>query len=287
MIMSRPDSACRRRALVRSSMVLMLGVSSMKMGASASLFMAGASRAKSISSRKPVRRRCESMLATDESRRSTSCSLLISRLKMPTTLPSLTAACSAKLSARLVLPMDGRAATRTRSDFWRPVVIVSRSAKPGADAADLTLVLVQVVEPVVGVVEQRLERREAGLHALLADREELRLGPVDDLADVAVLLVAEPGDPTGRADEVPQDALALDDARVVDGVDGRGREVDEARQVGRAADLVQATLALQRLADGDDVDRLAALVELEDRGVDGAVVLAVEVARAGAAPRPR
>ena len=88
MSMSRPDSACRRRALVRSSMVLMLGVSSMKMGASARAFMAGASRVKSISSRKPVRRRCELMLATDDSRRRTSCSLLISRLKTPTVWPS-------------------------------------------------------------------------------------------------------------------------------------------------------------------------------------------------------
>ena len=57
MIMSSPDSAWSRRALVRSSMVLMLGVSSMKMGASASAFMAGARRVKSISSRKPVRSR--------------------------------------------------------------------------------------------------------------------------------------------------------------------------------------------------------------------------------------
>ena len=161
MIRSIPDSACSRRAFVRSSIVLMLGVSSMKMGASASLFMAGASRAKSISSRKPVRRRCESMLATEESRRSTSCSLLISRLKMPTTLPSLTAACSAKLRARLVLPMEGRAAMRTRSDFWSPVVMVSRSAKPVRIPLDLTLVLVQVVEAVVGVVEEMLQRGEA------------------------------------------------------------------------------------------------------------------------------
>jgi hypothetical protein len=35
MIMSRPFSAWSRRALVRSSIVLMLGVSSMYMGASA------------------------------------------------------------------------------------------------------------------------------------------------------------------------------------------------------------------------------------------------------------
>ena len=38
-------------------------------------------------------------------------------------------------------------------------------------------------------------------------------------------------------------------------------------------------MPLERLRDGDDVDRLAALEQLEDRGVDPAVRLAVEVGR--------
>ena len=84
MTRSSPASAWRRRALVRSSIAVMFGVSSMYIGASDRAFIAGAIRAKSSSSRKPVRRRCESMLATLESRRRTSCSLLISRLNTPT-----------------------------------------------------------------------------------------------------------------------------------------------------------------------------------------------------------
>ena len=70
------------------------------------------------------------MFATLDSSLTTSCSLLISRLNTPTLLRSLTAACSAMLSAKLVLPTDGRAATMTRSLFWRPVVSASRSVKP-------------------------------------------------------------------------------------------------------------------------------------------------------------
>ena len=46
----------------------------------------------------------ESMLATLERSRRTSCSLLISRLNTPTLFFSWTAACSAMLSAKLVLP---------------------------------------------------------------------------------------------------------------------------------------------------------------------------------------
>ena len=99
------------------------------------------------------------MLATLESSRRTSCSLLISRLKTPTLLRSLTAACSAMLSAKLVLPTDGRAATITRSLFCSPVVRRVEVLEPGAHAADLTAVGVEVVEAVVGIVEQGLERR--------------------------------------------------------------------------------------------------------------------------------
>ena len=110
--------------------MLMLGVSSMYIGASDRAFMAGAIRAKSISSRKPLRRRWLSMLETLERSLRTSCSLLISRLKTPTLFFSLTAACSAMLSAKLVLPTLGRAATTMRSLFWRPVVSASRSVKP-------------------------------------------------------------------------------------------------------------------------------------------------------------
>ena len=130
MTRSRPASAWSRRAFVRSSIAEMFGVSSMYIGASDSAFIAGAMRAKSSSSRKPERSRCESMLATLDRRRRTSCSLLISRLNTPTLFLSLTAACSAMLSAKLVLPTDGRAATTIRSLFWRPVVSVSRSVKP-------------------------------------------------------------------------------------------------------------------------------------------------------------
>jgi hypothetical protein len=97
----------------------------------------------------------------------------------------------------------------------------------GADAADLALVLVQVVEPVVRGEEERLERREAALDTPLADAEELLLRLVDGLADVRRVVVADRGDLARGADQVAQDRLALDDAAVVDRVDRGGREVDE------------------------------------------------------------
>ena len=147
------------------------------------------------------------------------------------------------------------------------------------DAADLAAVGVEVVEPVVGIVEERLERAEPGVDPLLADGEQLRLGPVDRLLDLGWVLVADAGDPARRPDQVPQDRLALDDPGVLGDVDGGRRLVREARQVGAPADRLELVLALERLGDRDDVDRLAPLEQVQRSGVDPPVRLPVEVGR--------
>ena len=181
------------------------------------------------------------------------------------------------LSAKLVLPTDGRAARTIEVALLEAGRQGVEVGEAGADAADLAAVGVEVVEPVVGVVEQGLERAEPDVDPLLADREQLRLGAIDRLLDLRRVLVADPGDLAGRPDQVPQDRLALDDPGVLDGVDGGRRLVRQAREVGPAADRLELVAPLERLGDGDDVDRLAALEQVEDGRVDPPVRLAVEV----------
>ena len=65
-----------------------------------------------------------------DSKRSTSCSLLISSEKTPTDFPSRTAAYSAMLSASDVLPTEGRAASTIKSEACSPCVLLSMSVKP-------------------------------------------------------------------------------------------------------------------------------------------------------------
>ena len=62
--------------------------------------------------------------------RMNSCSFDISRLKKPTVMSVEVPTCCAMLSTKLVLPIDGRAATSIRSDGCRPDVISSRSTNP-------------------------------------------------------------------------------------------------------------------------------------------------------------
>ena len=63
--------------------------------------------------------------------RKASCSRDISMLKMPTfALAAPNAAFSAMLSAKVVLPIEGRPAMTIRSPFCRPAVISSSLLKP-------------------------------------------------------------------------------------------------------------------------------------------------------------
>ena len=147
----------------------------------------------------------------------------------------------------------------------------------GADATDLAAMGVEVVQAVVGVVEEGLQGAEPDVDPLLADREQLGFGAIDRLADLGGVLVADTGDPAGRPDEVAEHGLALDDPGVLGGVDGSGRLVRQAREIGTPADRVELLTPFERLGDGHDVDGLAPLEEVEDGRVDPPVGLAVEV----------
>ena len=62
--------------------------------------------------------------------RVTSCSRDISREKMATVLPDSLAADSATFRAILVFPMPGRAASSSRSDLFRPLILASTADRP-------------------------------------------------------------------------------------------------------------------------------------------------------------
>ena len=79
--------------------------------------------AQSSSCRFPVRILWESTLDSRANRRFTSCSLLISRLKMATDRSFRKAIYWAIFSTNAVFPMDGLAATRIRSEGCRPEVL--------------------------------------------------------------------------------------------------------------------------------------------------------------------
>ena len=84
----------------------------------------------SVSRRAPVLRRLFSTNASEASKRVANCSRLISREKTATVLWTALATFRATFSAKEVLPMPGRAASRIRSDLFRPVIFWSTADIP-------------------------------------------------------------------------------------------------------------------------------------------------------------
>ncbi len=85
-------------------------------------------RAQSSSSSWPVRMRVWSTRDSEARERIMICSEGISRLKIKTGLSCNIAAFSTRFIAKVVLPIDGRAATIIRSDGWSPAVFLFRSS---------------------------------------------------------------------------------------------------------------------------------------------------------------
>ena len=135
----------------------------------------------------------------------------------------------------------------------------------------------QLVQLVELVVEQRGDRAEVAAVVRVGDVEHDPLGLLDDLARALTLVEDARLDLIRRVEQAPQQRGVADDARVLAQVgDVRDRPGEEIDAVGPAGGGERSGGA-QGVGHGDRVDRLAALVEVEHRGEDGAVALAIEV----------
>jgi hypothetical protein len=154
--------------------------------------------------------------------RMNSCSFDISRLKKPTVMSVDVPTCCAMFSTKLVLPIDGRAATMMRSDGWRPDVISSRSMKPVGTPVTSPLCCCSFSIVVkLSCTRSRSGTNPARMRAL-GDREDRALGLVEQDVGLLIGLVGVGQDLVRRVDQAAQRRLLLDDARVVLDV-GRSR----------------------------------------------------------------
>ena len=113
--------------------------------------------------------------------------------------------------------------------------------------------------------------------ALFGDREDRRLGFVEELFERPIVTVAAGDDLVARADQSADDLLLADDPGVrLDVRDARDR-VAQRKQILIAPNGCELSAVHQRFTQGDVVDRLAPAKELSHRLEDLAVCLAVEV----------
>ena len=110
----------RRRHLAFISATVSMGLSSMRMSVWRRVRAAWVSFPQSEALSRPVESLVSSTSPSAASRRTNSCSLLISRENTATVLPLCLATFRAMFMAKELLPTPGRAASRMRSDRLRP-----------------------------------------------------------------------------------------------------------------------------------------------------------------------
>ena len=262
-------------------MTVRCGLSSMKMFASPSLVIARLTFCQSRSPSWPVRMRWASTRASEASRRWESSRWLISRLNRSAGLRSIAPTWVRIPSAKLVLPIDGRAPTIVRLEGCRPSRMLSRSVNP---------VAVPVMCPLPRSSIQstdscRSSPRDRTVSALRRSATSRIICSAESMTarDVVGRAVGEVGDLPARPDEAPQDGELLDDAGVVGRVRRRrgvGLQRDE--RGGVRAHRHQPC-AVELVGDRDGVGGLPGLVEPGDRGEDLPVGRLVEVVRCSAA----
>ena len=155
-------------------------------------------------------------------------------------------------------------------------------------AGHLAARLVHLRDLLEALADEHVDPLEAAADAVLGEVEHHLLGAVDELGRLAGAVPAEPLDLLADDREPAQRRHLAHDLRVVAGVRRRRHERRDLVDPRLAADLVELAVLVELVGDGDRVDRLAVLVELERGAVDLRVRLAVEVARVDdVARRPR
>ena len=156
------------------------------------------------------------MPATEHISRWASSSFDISSENSATGCRSCTATCSAMFSARLVLPIDGRAARMTRFDRCSPAVMRSRSRNPVPMPVTPSGALAggQLGDAHERVGEQLADRGE--VLAVSVPREVVHdlLGLVDEILDLAGAVVAELRDLPAGPDQAAQRRVGAHDLGV-------------------------------------------------------------------------
>ena len=156
----------------------------------------------------------------------------------------------------------------------------------GRRAGHLRLAAGELVELVELDVEDLLERAEVPGLLGAGDVEQQHLGLLDEVLGLALATLDRLLDPLGGAEQPPQHRVLLDDLGVVAGVAGDRRRRGERVDGVLAADLLELALAAQELGDGQRVDGLGALVEIDGSPRRSSRDGRGRSPRRGAGPRP-
>ena len=245
MMSERPRSRIRRRAFAPISSTVEEAESSIQMGASPRLASDVVILLQSSRFMWPVRNLCASTRASDASRRSSSDSFDISRLKTATGSCCRIATFPAMFSASAVFPIDGRAARMINSDGCRPAVSLSRPGIAGGEAGDAAAFAEYLFEALEAILDQILDADQPRAHAVFGQLENRRFCAVENnvrIVSRGKRLLLNRG---GGIDQAAQNRLFLHDSRVVLHIGDARQSVRKLRKISDAARRFEFPLRLR------------------------------------------
>jgi hypothetical protein len=146
----------------------------------------------------------------------------------------------------------------------------------GGDTAHPALMLLEMFKTLPGFDEFILDGTERAQSRRISHRKDELLRIIEDLFEIAILLVSELTDAASGVEEGSQYCFRLNDLGVVSCRTRRRSCAHELRKVCAAADILQHFLFFELARDSDHVDGLALAVQREHRIEDRAVLASIE-----------
>ncbi len=148
--------------------------------------------------------------------------------------------------------------------------------EPRVDAGDRLPLLGEVFDPFDAERADLSQGKEAGAQPFLGDVEDRFFGFIEHLVGGTFGPHRRGENLLGRADQLAEDRLFLDDLRVVLDVCGARGAVDQRGEVGDPSARVKRPHALQGIAERDEVERGPHLRQLFERLEDPSMTLRVK-----------
>ena len=147
-------------------------------------------------------------------------------------------------AAHDALPDAGAGRQDDEIRFLKPAQQPVQPGEAGGDAEHFALMAVQVLDAVDHIAHDLAYRRQIAAHPAFGDTEDELLGPIDHLVHVLGFLVGQGGDLAGGTDQAAQGGGALDNASIIFDMDRGGHTVDQGRDIGQPAYLLELVSTL-------------------------------------------
>jgi hypothetical protein len=170
--------------------------------------------------------------------------------------------------------------TRCDDDHFarvHPAGHVVEDLEPRGNAGHFTLVLVEFLDCIDGVVDVLLDVGEFSSHTILGHAEDFLLDIVDQHLHFTLLLVAPRRGSSAGGNHATQEMLFPHDVDVVLGIGCGWEEGLEIRQISRSSDLLKQVPIRKGLRDGDQINRTILLPEILQDRIDRPMGGVVEV----------